>query len=89
VQLYSYGALRPCRNYSTLSIVSHSGNGATREVQNLLNSLSSVVSDDAVPEGHKGLHGLLYADGAAEEHRGEQYVFRQVRSAQKTIRKLV
>jgi len=33
-----------------------------------LQSLSSVVTDDAVPEGHKGLHGFLYGEGGAEVH---------------------
>jgi len=31
---------------------------------------SSMVTDDAVPEGHKGLHSLLYGDGGAEEAHG-------------------
>lgn len=33
-----------------------------------LQSLSNVVTDDAVPEGHKGLHGFLYGEGGAEVH---------------------
>ena len=33
-----------------------------------LESLSTVVTDDAVPEGHKGLHGFLYGEGGAEVH---------------------
>jgi hypothetical protein len=33
-----------------------------------LESLSTVLTDDAVPEGHKGLHGFLYGEGGAEVH---------------------
>jgi Fe-S cluster biogenesis protein NfuA len=35
-----------------------------------LTPTSSVVTDDAVPEGHKGLHSLLYGEGGAEEAHG-------------------
>jgi Fe-S cluster biogenesis protein NfuA len=31
---------------------------------------SSIVTDDAVPEGHKGLHSFLYGEGGAEEAHG-------------------
>lgn len=43
-----------------------------------LASLGGVVTDDAVPEGHKGLHGFLYGDGGAEEHDSRGYAFRHV-----------
>ena len=37
------------------------------------------MTDQAVPEGHKGLHGFLYGDGGAEEHDSQsQYSFREV-----------
>lgn len=36
------------------------------------------MTDQAVPEGHKGLHGFLYGDGGAEEHDSQsQYSFRE------------
>ena len=41
-----------------------------------LQSLSSVVTDDAVPEGHKGLHGFLYGEGGAEVHGSAGTEFR-------------
>lgn len=31
---------------------------------------SSIVTDETVPEGHKGLHSLLYGEGGAEEAHG-------------------
>lgn len=31
-------------------------------------SQSDVVTDQAVPEGHKGLHEFLYGEGGAEAH---------------------
>ncbi len=38
------------------------------------------MTDAAVPEGHKGLHGLLYGEGGAERHdAGGSYQFRKVR----------
>ena len=40
----------------------------TKEMHQALESLSTVVTDDAVPEGHKGLHGFLYGEGGAEVH---------------------
>lgn len=46
-----------------------------------LASLGGVVTDAAVPEGHKGLHGFLYGEGGAEEHDSRGYVFRHVRPA--------
>lgn len=35
------------------------------------------VTDDAVPEGHQGLHSFLYSSGD-EEHASQRYEFRQV-----------
>lgn len=34
-------------------------------------SLSGIVTDDTVPEGHKGLHGFLYGEGGAEVHSSQ------------------
>jgi hypothetical protein len=39
---------------------------------------STVVTDAAVPEGHKGLHGFLYGEGGAERHDTQGYQFRKV-----------
>ena len=42
---------------------------------------STVVTDAAVPEGHKGLHGFLYGAGGAEEHdQTHGYSIRKVRT---------
>jgi hypothetical protein len=30
-----------------------------------LNSIGGIVTDETVPEGHKGLHGFLYGDSGA------------------------
>ena len=39
----------------------------------------AVVTDQAVPEGHKGLHGFLYGENGAEVHeQRSEYYFRQV-----------
>ena len=44
--------------------------------------LAAVVTDQAVPEGHKGLHGFLYGEAGAEVHDQQgQYHFRQVGSS--------
>ena len=42
---------------------------------------AAVITDAAVPEGHKGLHGFLYGEGGAEAHDGptSSYDFREVR----------
>lgn len=39
------------------------------------------MTDAAVPEGHKGLHGFLYGEGGAEEHDSRQYSIRHVSAA--------
>ena len=41
---------------------------------------SAVVTDSAVPEGHKGLHGFLYGKKGADVHDNSerQYVLREV-----------
>ncbi len=41
----------------------------------------AVVTDNSVPEGHKGLHGFLYGEGGAEVHDGADklYMSREVR----------
>ncbi len=38
------------------------------------------MTDNSVPEGHKGLHGYLYGEGGAEVHDGadRQYQSREV-----------
>lgn len=33
-----------------------------------------VVTDEAVPEGHKGLHNFLYSEG--DQHEGEPFLFK-------------
>ncbi|PNH06401.1 hypothetical protein TSOC_007236 [Tetrabaena socialis] len=33
-----------------------------------LSTVTAMVDDKNVPEGHKGLHGFLYGEGGAEEH---------------------
>lgn len=49
------------------------------EIRDRLGETSGVVTDQAVPEGHKGLHGFLYGEGGAEAHdSGSQYNFREV-----------
>ena len=49
------------------------------ELRDRLGETSGVVTDQAVPEGHKGLHGFLYGEGGAEAHdSGSQYNFREV-----------
>ena len=53
--------------------------GPDADTQRRLASLGSVVTDAAVPEGHKGLHGFLYGEGGAEAHDSTGYSFRNVR----------
>eukprot|EP00271_Cylindrocystis_brebissonii_P003289 TRINITY_DN140_c0_g1_i1.p1 TRINITY_DN140_c0_g1~~TRINITY_DN140_c0_g1_i1.p1 ORF type:complete len:506 (+),score=96.06 TRINITY_DN140_c0_g1_i1:175-1692(+) len=36
-----------------------------------LTSLGGVMTDETVPEGHKGLHGFLYGEGSADVHAGD------------------
>lgn len=49
------------------------------DLRERLGETSGVVTDQAVPEGHKGLHGFLYGEGGAEAHdSGSQYNFREV-----------
>ncbi len=38
---------------------------------------SAMVTDAAVPEGHKGLHATLYGEGGAEQHSSDGYDRRQ------------
>ena len=41
--------------------------------------MSGVMTDNTVPEAHKGLHSFLYGDGGAEAHDAETvYKIRQV-----------
>ena len=46
---------------------------------------TTVVTDAAVPEGHKGLHGFLYGEGGAERHEAQGYQFRKVRAPSRAI----
>ena len=39
---------------------------------------TAVVTDVAIPEGHKGLHQALYGEGSEEAHSAAQYALRQV-----------
>jgi len=50
------------------------------ESATLPSGAGAVVTDNSVPEGHKGLHGFLYGDGGAEVHDGadRQYQSREV-----------
>jgi hypothetical protein len=43
-------------------------------------AIAAVITDEAVPEGHKGLHGFLYGEGGAEAHEAPMgsYDFREV-----------
>ena len=41
--------------------------------------VQAVVTDETVPEGHKGLHGFLYGEQGAEVHEdGQDYTVREV-----------
>lgn len=47
-------------------------------VRQRLETTGDVVTDQAVPEGHKGLHGFLYGEGGAEAHDSQsRYNFRE------------
>lgn len=49
------------------------------DVRQRLAETGAVVSDQSVPEGHKGLHGFLYGEGGAEAHDSDnRYNFREV-----------
>ncbi|MCO5586689.1 hypothetical protein L7F22_040631 [Adiantum nelumboides] len=62
---FGFNALRQqCSSYGTCSVLVRSSVSERETLQ----SLSSVVSDKNVPEGHKGLHGFLYGDGEADVH---------------------
>lgn len=52
---------------------------------------SAVVTDSAVPEGHKGLHGFLYGEKGADVHdkcAERQYVLREVGPSEHTVYEL-
>lgn len=51
-----------------------------QEGQQLPAAATAVITDGAVPEGHKGLHGFLYGEGGAEAHDSPtaSYDFREV-----------
>jgi len=73
-QRHMHVPLRPCRSNP---IVRSARPGApeapTAEERRRLESIGGVVTDAAVPEGHKGLHGFLYGEGGAEEHDSRAY----------------
>ena len=59
---------------------------ANTDLRERLAETSGLVTDQAVPEGHKGLHGFLYGEGGAEAHdSGSQYNFREVCSSQSAL----
>lgn len=68
------GCRRGCRSLQKASSV---GDGSNQGVQEKLSSMSGVVTDENVPEGHQGLHGFLYGEGGAEEHEDRMYDFRR------------
>jgi len=49
---------------------------ASDKERELAQSMSGMVTDENVPEGHKGLHSFLYADGGAEAHDAADSVYR-------------
>lgn len=56
-------------SYACSSSLSKSANlKATHAQTPSINSLSTVVTDESVPEGHAGLHGFLYGEKGSEEH---------------------
>eukprot|EP00879_Flechtneria_rotunda_P028247 GHRR01030339.1.p1 GENE.GHRR01030339.1~~GHRR01030339.1.p1 ORF type:complete len:211 (+),score=39.43 GHRR01030339.1:100-732(+) len=65
---------RPARRQIAL-VSAHSAPQSTDTVP--ANVASAPVTDQAVPEGHKSLHGYLYGEGDADAHRISQYTFRQ------------
>lgn len=65
---------RGCRSLQKTAAV---GSGSNQRVQEKLGSMSGVVTDENVPEGHQNLHGFLYGEGGAEEHEGTAYEFRR------------
>lgn len=46
--------------------------------QGVPSSAAAPVTDQAVPEGHQGLHNFLYASGEQEHASSQRYDFRQV-----------
>lgn len=48
------------------------GNHGLRSREHVKATQSEVVTDQAVPEGHKGLHEFLYGEGGAEAHDFKQ-----------------
>lgn len=74
-----------------ISIISQKSNGhanddgdrGRKEIKEEVNrmkleSMSSVVTDDNVPEGHEGLHQFLYSKDGEEEHSSTSaYTFRK------------
>lgn len=55
--------------YACLSPLPKSANlKATHAQTPSINSLSTVVTDESVPEGHAGLHGFLYGEKGSEVH---------------------
>lgn len=73
-------ALRPSRHQLKQSHkLTRCSAQPTAEVRDRLAETGAVVSDQSVPEGHKGLHGFLYGEGGAEAHDSDsRYNFREV-----------
>ncbi|KAJ7523359.1 hypothetical protein O6H91_18G048500 [Diphasiastrum complanatum] len=62
---------KPTFNSSLLTLPYRSASllvRASSQQRERLQSLSGVVTDESVPEGHKGLHGFLYGDGEGDVH---------------------
>eukprot|EP00850_Spirogloea_muscicola_P009800 SM000056S17918 [mRNA] locus=s56:74246:78346:+ [translate_table: standard] len=51
-----------------IQVMKTGSSGISTEQMEKLQSLGGVVTDDAVPEGHQGLHGFLYGDNGADVH---------------------
>ena len=49
---------------------SNNNNNTTATEGVLPSSTATIVTDSSVPEGHRGLHSLLYGEGGAEEAHG-------------------
>lgn len=78
-----YGSRNPAWQVSPVCLAVSDGVSTVQERTNaqespseaprpdLSSKLGAVVTDAAVPEGHKGLHGFLYGEAGADVHDGE------------------
>lgn len=75
----STGGVKESLESTGRSRVSSGPTDEEREARARLTTLGSVMTDETVPEGHKGLHGFLYGDDGAEVHDGaeDSYQLRQ------------